>query len=535
MKDSSKKKSRKSLDTSELSELTQIDSDVTLPVEPNGQECHTKKRKKHIKEEPTHDESFSVLSSKKKKVKKFEKIEAIEENQSESFLYQINVEEMLKTDDSDSDDDTDKRKKIKLKQEIKRVSPEICLKRKKKKKPPNTTDDVCDIVKREVIGDDAVTIHSDDSEIVAKKSKRKEKNNSTANSVDDSNKTNDEQVLQNVKIEGKRKRRKRQSCQSDPQQNSDSSMNDSQNGVKTSEYALPNGPSRMFLANNCFEVDFKVPMLHEILNRASKPTEKQRSLLTSLELAVKQGKFSKQEDAQVRENWDYFVKVNGLENKPSNFFRLDKKYIPKSSKRNFLFYLARNMPERTPLSVYNRFKILMQTVKTGRFTESEDETIREAIRQQRNRVNVAELAATLQRSYQAIEKRARLLKQPNSMSRKIKWQERNMATFIKYLLKVTRIKEENLTMLQHRTVTAEEWRKLSAKLDGYPPKSLKRVWFELIYPRLFIPVDLIDVRQVKMELIDLYVISFKLSTFTRFTVNRFVAGWFRGTKPIGNN
>lgn len=142
-----------------------------------------------------------------------------------------------------------------------------------------------------------------------------------------------------------------------------------------------------------------------------------------------------------------------------------------------------------------------------RFTESEDETIREAIRQQRNRVNVAELAATLQRSYQAIEKRARLLKQPNSMSRKIKWQERNMATFVKYLLKVTRIKEENLTMLQHRTVTAEEWRKLSAKLDGYPPKSLKRVWFELIYPRLFIPVDLIDVRQVKMELIDLYVVS----------------------------
>lgn len=110
-----------------------------------------------------------------------------------------------------SDDDTDKRKKIKLKQEIKRVSPEICPKRKKKKKPPNTTDDVCDIVKREVIDDDAVTIHSDDSEIVAKKSKRKEKNNSTANLTDDSNKTNDESVLENVKIEGKRKRRKRQS------------------------------------------------------------------------------------------------------------------------------------------------------------------------------------------------------------------------------------------------------------------------------------------------------------------------------------
>lgn len=39
MKDSPKKKSRKSLDTSELSELTQIDSDVTLSVELNGQEC----------------------------------------------------------------------------------------------------------------------------------------------------------------------------------------------------------------------------------------------------------------------------------------------------------------------------------------------------------------------------------------------------------------------------------------------------------------------------------------------------------------
>lgn len=141
-----------------------------------------------------------------------------------------------------------------------------------------------------------------------------------------------------------------------------------------------------------------------------------------------------------------------------------------------------------------------------RFTESEDETIREAIRQHSNRVNVSELAATLQRSYQAIEKHVKLLKQPkNSTVRKIKWQDKNMATFIKYLLKVTRMKEEKLEMLQHRTITPEEWNKLSMKLDDYPTKSLKRVWFELIYPSLFIPVDLIDVRQVKMELINLYV------------------------------
>lgn len=108
-------------------------------------------------------------------------------------------------------------------------------------------------MKHEVVDDDAVADNSDDSEIIAKKLKNKEKNsndNSTANLVDDSNKTNDEMMVQNVKIEGKRKKRKRHSwyavyfgfyriffklfffSESDEQQNGDSSLNDSKNGGK---------------------------------------------------------------------------------------------------------------------------------------------------------------------------------------------------------------------------------------------------------------------------------------------------------------
>lgn len=56
--------------------------------------------------------------------------------------------------------------------------------------------------------------------------------------------------------------------------------------------------------------------------------------------------------------------------------------------------------------------------------------------------------------------------------------------------------------LKDRTITTEEWSQLSCKLDDYPNKSLKRVWNELIYPSLFIPVDMVDLRQVKLALID---------------------------------
>lgn len=59
--------------------------------------------------------------------------------------------------------------------------------------------------------------------------------------------------------------------------------------------------------------------------------------------------------------------VKNLEDNPNIFFCLDKQVIPKKLKRVFLFYLARDMPERTPYSVFRRFKLLLGQQKKGRY------------------------------------------------------------------------------------------------------------------------------------------------------------------------
>lgn len=137
-----------------------------------------------------------------------------------------------------------------------------------------------------------------------------------------------------------------------------------------------------------------------------------------------------------------------------------------------------------------------------RFTEEEDEAIRKVINNESRSHNyVAELANQLERGKMAITHRIQALQ--NTYTRKIKWKGRNAATFIRYLLKVTGTTEQNLQDLKDRPIAAKEWIKLSKKLDGVPAKVLKRVWLEKLHPALFMTCDRLNLREVRLVLIDM--------------------------------
>jgi len=251
-------------------------------------------------------------------------------------------------------------------------------------------------------------------------------------------------------------------------------------------------------------VNFPVPKLHEICNRASKPTPQQRIRLAQENLTIKIGKFTKVEDDQIKENWETFLKLYNFEDSPEIFISLNKQYISNEQKQNFLFFLAQNLPERTPYGVYLRFKNLMIQRNKGRFTEEEDKYILEKMEESgRQRNYMVEIAQHLQRTFSSVEKRIQKLKETHT--RKIRWRrEENLATFIKYMLKVTRISQEEIEKLKNRSISSKEWKKVSKKLDNVPIRILKRAWMEQIHPKLFIEKECFDLREAKRKLVNMF-------------------------------
>ncbi|XP_066148046.1 transcription termination factor 1-like isoform X2 [Euwallacea fornicatus] len=247
------------------------------------------------------------------------------------------------------------------------------------------------------------------------------------------------------------------------------------------------------------EVNFEIPELHSILDRASKPTPEQRKRIQTDGIKVKYGRFDRQEDRQIRDNWMYFVELNELNVEPEAFFTLSKNRISLAQKKIFLHYLARGMPERTPYNVYKRFKILMQTAKVGRFTIEEDACIKNSLMSNKEEpVSITKLAKKLQRLPRSVEKKVKALKMNQ---RNIKWHGRNICVFIKYILKVTKTPEDRIHELKTRDVTMKEWKTLSMKLDSVPVRILQRVWYQSLYPALFIPHAVCDLKEIKLQLI----------------------------------
>ncbi|XP_066256415.1 transcription termination factor 1-like isoform X2 [Euwallacea similis] len=256
---------------------------------------------------------------------------------------------------------------------------------------------------------------------------------------------------------------------------------------------------KLMFKRKFLEVHFEVPQLHSILDRASKPTPEQRKRLQTNDIKVKYGRFDRQEDKQIRENWEYFVKLNELNVEPEAFFTLSKNRISVAQKKIFLHYLARDMPERTPYNVYKRFKILMQTAKIGRFTIEEDACIKDSLNSNKNgSMSITKLAKKLQRLPRSVEKKVKALK---INQRNIKWHGRNISVFIKYMLKVTKTPEDRIDELKTRDVTVNEWKTLSMKLDSVPVRVLQRVWYQSLYPALFIPHAVCDLKEIKLQLI----------------------------------
>ncbi|ERL89518.1 hypothetical protein D910_06884 [Dendroctonus ponderosae] len=254
---------------------------------------------------------------------------------------------------------------------------------------------------------------------------------------------------------------------------------------------------KFFLGLKRFNRDFKVPRLHKIVDRASNPTADQRERIAEKGIEVKTGKFSSAEDQQIQENWLNFIQVFRLKNQPQKFFCLHAKRVTPEAKRNFLFYLARGLHNRTPYCVFKRFKLLMDRVTKGRFSQEEDDFILKAM-EEKPKMSVTEVAKHLHRSLLAVSCRIGKLK--TTYSRKIKWSGRNAASYIKYLLEATDIDEKDIGLLKNRQITAEEWAKLSEKLDNVPVRILKPVWLNFLHPALFIPGNSCDLGAIKWKL-----------------------------------
>ncbi|XP_076264645.1 uncharacterized protein LOC143198912 [Rhynchophorus ferrugineus] len=249
-------------------------------------------------------------------------------------------------------------------------------------------------------------------------------------------------------------------------------------------------------------IDFEIPPLHEIADWSTALTKEQRQRIACRGITVKTGKFSKEEDEQIKKNWKRFIELHDFPDNPELFYSLNSRVINRVQKQHFIHFLARHLPERTPCSVFGRFKRLLAlaNMKKGRYTKEEDEYILSMMKKTKCRFGyITEIANHLGRPSDSVDNRISILK--NQHRRKIRWKKDNLAIFLKNLMKIVNV--DDVWKLKNRHITNVEFTKLSKKLDNVPIRILKCAWFGNIHHRLFMPEDSCDLRKVKFDLVQL--------------------------------
>ncbi|KAJ3660267.1 hypothetical protein Zmor_004723 [Zophobas morio] len=258
-------------------------------------------------------------------------------------------------------------------------------------------------------------------------------------------------------------------------------------------------------------VPWPVPPLHMIETRITmRPNEQQKKAIEDLGVPIKSATYySKTEDEQITKNWKEFCKMHDLPEDPKPFHNTvnpDGQVIISLPERlNFARFLAHNLHDRLLCSVYKRFRRLFpqQQQKTGsRFTPEEDAKIVKYLAKSSSRTPCADLGALLGRNKDAIEKRARILKEEASFGNlDVKWDTERIQEFINHAVEVTQVKK--VKHLKKREITTEEWRRLEERLR-IPVRKLQKGWACRIYPTLFVKVHA-STMQVKESLIRLLV------------------------------
>lgn len=119
-------------------------------------------------------------------------------------------------------------------------------------------------------------------------------------------------------------------------------------------------------------VDWEVPMLHTIETRLTGiPTKDQRTLIENLNLEVKKGPFSKEEDTVIIENFKEFCVKHELSLDPTPFLQMNRgkgRLLKQEERILFGQYLAKGLNNRLISTVFKRFQnIVVPKQATGRF------------------------------------------------------------------------------------------------------------------------------------------------------------------------
>ncbi|CAH0547193.1 unnamed protein product [Brassicogethes aeneus] len=253
------------------------------------------------------------------------------------------------------------------------------------------------------------------------------------------------------------------------------------------------------------QLPFFIPQLHKIATCACKITKKKKSEIEDLDIVVKTGPYTKEEDRQIKKNWLEFCQEHDWdEHHPSPFLKFkheSREFLKLKERTKFLQFLGRGLENRYLYSIYARFKrlYLHTVIKTGRFSDDEDKEIFSYITNSTSRIPFVDLAKSLNRDKIAIEKRYNYLLTNSTTTAKLKWTDEIIHQFIKRIMKVTKCND--VMALKNRQITLKEWSKIARKLEfGLSSRQLQRKWKNSVYVRLF-AADALTPQQIKISLI----------------------------------
>ncbi|XP_014230326.1 uncharacterized protein LOC106654811 [Trichogramma pretiosum] len=150
--------------------------------------------------------------------------------------------------------------------------------------------------------------------------------------------------------------------------------------------------------------------------RTLKPFEKEQF---EQYVKIRNGPWSEDEDLEIKRNWRDFCTDHDWDPKnPKPFLQMKYKnkefYMSLRNRKMFMRFLANGLDDRTLYSVFQRFKVLYDKHKISKYSEFEDQTILDYMKdykvepEGRNRV-FADLAIILKRTRASVWRRYRAL------------------------------------------------------------------------------------------------------------------------------
>ncbi|KAL3285314.1 hypothetical protein HHI36_019423 [Cryptolaemus montrouzieri] len=255
---------------------------------------------------------------------------------------------------------------------------------------------------------------------------------------------------------------------------------------------------------------WSIPLMHRIAFYVSNhPSASQRRDLKAAGLEPKTGKFTKDEDRQILQNWREFCEQHewnedNYEPFLKGSFLSKRGVLGKNQLHKFVQYISHGLDDRLMYSVYSRFQRLFLSQKeweSGRFTSEDDRIILDYVDSEKSNAPFVDLEDILKRSRKAILKRFQLLQSKRKLkSERVFWNKELTEQLMANIIEVTC--SANLSELKYHQVTTQEWQKISKRMNISVEK-LKRAWVYNFHPRFFNDKYVDKVAEAKKKLVDL--------------------------------